>query len=112
MPALSARISVFVACFGAAFLGSGCATTFDSSSPAGAVSASNRFGFDLYSKVREGQQNLICSPAGASIALAMASAGARGKTLEEMTKVLHLEPTKLAESHASFGNLLEELNRR
>ena len=112
MAALSARISAFVAWFGVAFLGSGCATTFDASSPAGAASASNRFGFELYTNVREGQQNLVCSPAGASIALAMASAGARGKTLEEMTKVLHLEPTKIAESHASFGSLLEELNRR
>lgn len=106
------RAPAIVALFLAVFLAAGCARTFDASSPVGAVRASNQFGFELYTKLREGQGNLISSPAGASIALVMASAGARGQTLTEMTKVLHLEPTKLAESHASFGSLLDELNGR
>jgi serpin B len=88
----------------------GCSATFDASSPAGAASASNRFGFDLYAKVAEEHDNLLCSPASASIALAMAAAGARGKTLEEMAQVLHLDREKLDASHASFGSLLAELN--
>jgi serpin B len=46
------------------------------------------------------------------MAMAMAAAGARGETLAEMTKVLHLDPKNLAESHASFGSLLETLNAR
>jgi serpin B len=91
----------------------GCASaTYDASSPAGAVRASNRFGFELYAEVKQKEENLICSPVGAAIALSMASAGARGKTLEEMTKVLHLEPKRLSESHASFGSLLDALNDR
>ena len=99
------RVALFLAVFPAA----GCQKTFDASSPVGAVRASNQFGFELYTKLRQGQDNVISSPAGASIALVMASAGARGQTLAEMTQVLHLEPTKLAESHASFGSLLHIL---
>jgi serpin B len=91
---------------------SGCAATFDASSPAGAARASNRFGFDLYAKVAEENDNLLCSPASASIALAMAAAGARGKTLEEMAQVLHIDQEKLDAAHASFGSLLAELNGR
>jgi serpin B len=112
MPAVvisTLRIAGFLA---ATALGTGCATTFDASSSAGAVRASNRFGFELYSHLKTERENLICSPAGASIAMAMATAGARGETLAEMTKVLHLEPEKLGESHASFGSLLEALNAR
>jgi serpin B len=112
MPAIGVRVLRIVAFFVATAFTTGCATTFDASSPAGAVSASNRFGFELYTKVTKERENLICSPAGASIALAMASAGARGETLAEMTKVLHIDPSKLAESHASFGSLLETLNAR
>ena len=108
----SARAPTIVALFLAVFPAAGCARTFDASSPVGAVRASNQFGFELYTKLRAGQDNVVSSPAGASIAMVMASAGARGQTLAEMTQVLHLEPTKLAESHASFGSLLDELNRR
>lgn len=93
-------------------LGTGCAATFDISSPAGAARASNRFGFELYEQVKAGQNNVVCSPAGAAIALSMASAGARGKTLEQMTNVLHVDATQAAASHASFGSLLATLNRR
>jgi serpin B len=112
MRAASVRLFGEVAFLVVALLNAGCAATFDASSPAGAAQASNQFGFDLYTKVKEGQNNLVYSPAGASIALAMAAAGARGRTQLEMTKVLHLEPTKLAESHASFGSLLDALNAR
>ncbi len=45
----------------------GCATTFDASSPNGAATASNRFGFDLYARVKQGRGNVICSPVSASI---------------------------------------------
>lgn len=112
MRASSVRASRILGFLAVAVLSAGCAATFDASSPVGAAQASNRFGFELYTKLKEGDKNLIYSPAGASIAMAMASAGARGRTQLEMTKVLHLEPTKLAESHASFGSLLAALNAR
>jgi serpin B len=112
MPAVFVRASRLAAFVVGAVLSAGCATTFDASSPAGAVQATNRFGFELYTNVKTEGENLICSPAGAAIAMSMASAGARGKTLVEMTKVLHIDPTQLARSHASFGSLLETLNAR
>jgi serpin B len=90
----------------------GCASMFDASTPAGATMASNRFGLDLYGRVKADGENLICSPASASFALAMASAGARGETAVEMTRVLHIDATKAAETHHSFGRLLGVLNGR
>lgn len=52
---------------------------------------SNAFAFDLFAKVRGAQGNLAMSPASISAALAMTYGGARGKTEEQMKKVLHLE---------------------
>jgi serpin B len=84
----------------------------EKSSPAAATTASNAFGFELYARVKVGQKNVICSPASASIALAMALAGARGSTLQEMTRVLHLDGGEPRQAHASFAALLETLNKR
>jgi serpin B len=95
-----------------AVLAASCATTFDASSPDGAVKASNRFGFDLYARVKQGGGNIICSPISASIALTMTAAGAGGKTLAQMANVLHLDPGRLPESHAAFASLLTALNQR
>jgi serpin B len=82
----------------------------DARSAKGAATASNRFAFDLYDKLRESPGNMIFSPVSAEIALAMASAGARGETLDEMARVLHVD--QLGDAHASFGNLLRALNGR
>jgi serpin B len=82
----------------------------DARSAKGAATASNRFGFDLYDKLRERPGNMIVSPVSAEIALAMASAGARGETLDEMARVLYVD--HLGEAHTSFGNLLRSLNGR
>ena len=92
----------------------GCASgaVFDASTTAGAANASNRFGFDLYARAESPDRNVICSPASASIALTMASAGARGKTQAEMVQVLHLDAQTLAAAHASFASLLSALNGR
>ncbi len=95
-----------------AVLAASCATTFDASSPDGAVKASNRFGFDLYARVKQDRGNVICSPISASIALTMTAAGAGGKTLAQISNVLHLDPGRLPESHASFASLLTALNQR
>ena len=50
----------------------------------------NRFAFDLYAQLRQKEGNLFFSPYSAHTALAMTSTGARGKTRDEMLKVLHL----------------------
>lgn len=60
--------------------------------PAEAASAVRGFAGDLYRQVAREQgstANLACSPYSAAIALAMARAGARGKTAAEMDAVLH-----------------------
>jgi serpin B len=75
-----------------------------------AVEASNRFGFDLYRRIKQDHDNVICSPVSASIALTMTAAGARGKTLSEMATVLHLDEGHLPDTHRSFAQLLGRLN--
>jgi serine protease inhibitor len=84
----------------------------DASTAEGATAASNAFGFDLYARLKQDGDNLICSPFSAAVALNMASAGARGKTRAEMLNVLHVDPQRAAETHASFGGLLAALNGR
>ncbi len=88
------------------------AKALDASTPEGATAASNAFGFDLYARVKADGGNLICSPFSAAVALNMASAGAGGKTRDQMLGVLHVELQHAAETHASFGGLLGLLNAR
>jgi serpin B len=66
------------------------------------------FALDLYGRLRGREGNLFLSPFSVSTVLAMTSAGARGKTLEEMTRVLHLPEQKTL--HAALGRRLKELN--
>jgi serpin B len=72
-----------------------------------AAAACNLFGFDLYAKAKANDQNLVLSPLSAAAALAMAAAGARGETLAQMTRVLHVDG--LADAHGAFGHLLVSL---
>src|SRR4051812_41471182 len=57
---------------------------------AAVVQGNNRFGLELYTRLRQGQGNLFLSPYSLSVGLAMTSAGARGRTLEQMASTLHL----------------------
>jgi serpin B len=91
-------------------VGSPVGSPVDVASATGAATASNRFGFDLYDELRKAPGNLIFSPASAEVALAMASAGARGETLDDMARVLRV--VHLGDAHTSFGNLLDSLNGR
>ncbi len=104
---LATLASTTIAC-----LSAGCATSFKASTPDGAANASNAFGFDFYREVRQGQNNLVCSPAGAAIALTMVAAGARGQTQAEMLHALHIAPANLDQTYASFAGVLSALKER
>jgi serpin B len=71
----------------------------------------NQFAMDLYAQLERQQpdKNLFFSPTSISLALAMTAAGARGPTLAEMAKVLHLDQD-LAQAHAHYHQLLEQWN--
>jgi serpin B len=71
-----------------------------------AAAAVNAFAADLYPHIHKEKGSLFTSPLSIAAALTMTSAGARGRTLQEMEKVLHL-PTN---PHAAFGQLLAHLN--
>lgn len=64
------------------------------------------FALDLYARLRTEKGNLFVSPFSISTALAMTAAGAKGQTLDEMRKVLHLP----ANPHAGFGSVIEKIN--
>lgn len=60
--------------------------------PAGATGAAaglRTFAADLYRRVAVEDGNLGCSPYSVAVALAMARTGARGRTAQEMDRVLH-----------------------
>jgi serpin B len=56
---------------------------------AAVVRGNTAFALDLYGRLRTKDGNLFCSPYSISTALAMTYAGARGRTAEQMAKVLH-----------------------
>jgi serpin B len=63
----------------------------DNSAAQQAAAAANAFGFDMFSTLRAGQGdvNIVFSPASIELALAMARAGARGTTADQMDAVMH-----------------------
>ncbi|VTS03130.1 Serine protease inhibitor serpin-like protein OS=Thermococcus sp. (strain CGMCC 1.5172 / 4557) GN=GQS_06270 PE=3 SV=1: Serpin [Gemmata massiliana] len=67
----------------------------------------NAFGHELHRRLAKGDGSTFFSPFSIEAALGMTSAGAKGKTLEEMQKTLHL-PT---DPHPAFGALIAHLNR-
>jgi serpin B len=69
--------------------------------------AINKFAGSLHARLGEQEKgSLFFSPFSVETALAMTSAGARGPTLEEMQKTLHLP----ADPHPAFAELLKHLN--
>jgi serpin B len=70
------------------------------------VAGNTAFGCELYGELKSEAGNLFLSPFSISTALGMAEAGARGKTREEMDKVLHLPEG----APAAFGAVLRSLN--
>jgi serpin B len=71
------------------------------------VASNTAFAADLYGSLKK-DGNLFFSPYSISTALAMTSAGARGKTLEEMNKVLHFGKDPEA-VHKGFSLLQKDL---
>jgi serpin B len=65
---------------------------------------SNRFGFEVYARLPGHSGNLVFSPAGAAVVLAMALEGARGVTRRQMAAVLHLRPA--SEDASALSHLL------
>jgi serine protease inhibitor len=77
----------------------------------GLVEGNNKFAFGLYQILQKQQGNLFLSPYSISAALAMAYAGARGQTEEQMAETLQF-PTALNEEqfHKEFGTIIRCLN--
>jgi serpin B len=73
------------------------------------VKANNLFTLSLYAKLRSEKGNLFFSPYSIADALAMTAAGARGETLAEMNKTLHL-PEDQARTNAGFRELIKTIN--
>lgn len=75
------------------------------------VGGNHAFAFDIYRAMKEGDENTLLSPFSMRIAFAMAYAGARGQTAEEISDVLHyrLGQDRL---HDAFNALDLELDRR
>src|SRR5262245_14473086 len=70
------------------------------------VTGNTQFGMELYGELKGEPGNLFLSPFSISTALAMSAAGAKGQTLDEMQKVLHLPEN----APAGFGAVLKSLN--
>lgn len=75
------------------------------------VAGNNAFAFDLYQKIRAGEENLLYSPFSISQALAMVYAGARGETARQMADTLHFNLPQ-ERLHAAFNALDHELASR
>ncbi len=73
------------------------------------VMANNAFALDLYSRLANQPGNLFFSPYSIESVLAMTSAGARGQTADQMSRVLHLSGAPEA-VHGGFAALIENLN--
>jgi serpin B len=71
-----------------------------------AMPASSDFALDLYQQLDQSSGNIFFSPLSVRVALAMTSAGAKGKTLEEMQLVLRMSGE---DANQTMGEMLREL---
>jgi len=79
------------------------------------MASANAFAVDLYGRLAAKSGNLFFSPESIEVALALAYAGARGTTAEQMAKVLHFpanDETPLKELGASLAELNAEKTAR
>lgn len=73
----------------------------------GIVAGMNRFSFDLYHSVAGERGDLAISPASVSTAFGLAYAGAKGRTAEDISTVLHYPAA--ADFHTTFGAVLRTM---
>ena len=75
------------------------------------ANASNRFGFNLFTQIRnqQPQDNLVISPSSVAIALAMVRNGTNGTAKEEMTTALELDLLEPSVVDQSYQRLMETL---
>ena len=75
------------------------------------ANASNRFGFNLFTQIRnqQPQDNLVISPSSVAIALAMVRNGTNGTAKEEMTRALELDLLEPSVVDQSYQRLMETL---
>src|SRR6184192_2413277 len=73
------------------------------------VEANTASALDLYGQLKERPGNVFFSPYSISSCLAMAYAGARGETEQQMARVLHFG-NEQSRVHAAFGELQHGLN--
>ena len=76
-----------------------------------AAAADDAFGTDLYQMLAEPTANTVFSPVNVASALLMALCGARGRTAEELARVLHLDssPEVAADALRSLSAMLHAL---
>jgi serpin B len=72
---------------------------------AAVVGGNTKFALDLYGRLRSKEGNQFFSPYSVSTALAMTYAGARGRTAEQMARVLHF-PVEQERLHPAFAALM------
>ncbi|MBI4864690.1 MAG: serpin family protein [Candidatus Riflebacteria bacterium] len=74
------------------------------------VKGNSAFALELYTRLAKGEKgNFFFSPASIHTALAMAYAGARGATADEMSRVLHFGLDQ-KDLHPTFASLINTLN--
>ena len=76
--------------------------------------STNKFALDLYQCLRNDgsfvNENLFYSPTSLFVALAMTSSGAKGKTAEEIMKVLHLASVPTSDLNDNMKQFISTLN--
>ena len=75
------------------------------------VESSNKFGFKLFSELKDDQaeKNVFISPSSVAIALAITYNGASGSTQQAMAKTLELQGMTLPEINSSYAAALKQL---
>lgn len=74
------------------------------------VAGNTQFACDLYAQLKSQSGNVFFSPLSLSSALSMTAAGAKGETLSEMSKTLHLSED--ANTHPAFAALFGQINAK
>ena len=80
-------------------------TSYDPANIEERIADNNDFAFALYHQLRDSGENLLISPHSISVAFALAFAGARGSTEQEMAEVLHFQLPQ-----EDFHPAMKELN--